>query len=145
MNSNSRFGLIVESWTRFWQTYITWFTWHFAIHMTILAGYFSLDAIQDRAASAALFIMIFAALGLGANACMVWYGCQTRKLAQRLAPGYVTEVTLGGALSRYAGWATLITGVLLNVMWLKIWLDALAIRHQSDVSCDLMLGMCPSG
>lgn len=48
MKAEDEVRLIQDALIKFWQMYMTWFTWHFGLHMVALGGIFSVKYLVDR-------------------------------------------------------------------------------------------------
>jgi hypothetical protein len=86
MDSKEEIKLIQDAWIKLWHTYITWFTWHFAIHMTIIAGLVSIAALRGLNRTPLVFILAFSFLGLCATFAMKRYEKEIRERVNKLDP-----------------------------------------------------------
>jgi len=120
MKREDELKLIQDARIKLWHTYITWFTWHFAIHMTIIAGLLTIPALSGVDRKALIFIIAFAALGFGASIAMIVYQFQVRNRAHCLDDA-LSWSAFGGGLAEYARWATFATNLLLLAMWFWIY------------------------
>ena len=114
--------LLQDSWIKIWQTYMTWFTWHFGIHIVAMGGIFAKRPLWFEGVAASVFMVFFTTLAIIASWAMITYDNETRQRAHCLAKNSAvgTNVILGGAVIRVARWATGITNLFVLVAWVFI-------------------------
>jgi hypothetical protein len=123
MDANEELKLLHDGWTAFWSTYITWFTWHFAIHVTVLTAFIAGSAqfpkLQNLLEPALILVTILAGLGFAATIAMRFYEREIFERAEEIEHG-INHAVLGGSLVRYATVATICTNGLLFAFWIYL-------------------------
>jgi hypothetical protein len=110
--------LLHDSWVRLWQTYVTWFTWHFGLHIATFAGLFQIVTLRPNAVGVAKFLIAFAVLGLLEAIAALIFDLQVKRRAKILGKGIgSTAAIFGGFLTQYAGPAMILTNLLVVVAW----------------------------
>lgn len=112
--------ILRDSWLTIWRTYMTWFTWHFGIHVVAL-WIVTTRATPHQAAAAAVFMVAVAGLGLTASAKMHAYDRSTQNAINSLPDEkHLNELIFGGEVVRYARFATTMTTALVVVAWCSL-------------------------
>jgi hypothetical protein len=117
MNADCELRLLQDSWTKVFQTYLTWFTWNFNTHILILGGVLSIQQLQRNSVLIAFLTLMFALLAVGASIAMLVYHNQIRHRAAELEPTTEAKLVFGGALSGYMRISTLLTNLILVAAW----------------------------
>lgn len=129
MEDMEQIKLIHSSWMMLWQTYITWFTWHFGIQMVILGGIFQFDNIQPIAGRVSAFCFCLTLLAIGASGFMIAYESELLNRLNELGIAKDSSVIFGGSLTLYASKATLATNVFLASAWAHIFWTRETLFH----------------
>jgi hypothetical protein len=116
---NDELRLIQDAWLKLFKIYITWFTWHFAIHMTLMYGLFSVERLRQHGRLALPFMIAFSSIGGATTIAMFIYRKHVQSRVKELNKE-LSWIAFGGVLTRYAEWGTLLTAVLVVAMWVYL-------------------------
>lgn len=125
--------LLQDTWIRIWQSFMRWFSWHFAIHIATIYGVLGAVQMQEHRVKVSVFMFIFGFLGACAAGAMCIYdhSARTRLESLRAAP-VANNVLFGGAILKLARWACLFTNILILLAWLIVATIAPTISGNSE-------------
>jgi hypothetical protein len=123
MDRDEEVQLVHSTLIEFWKLYMTWFNWYFGINITVFAVIFLKIISGPRIQIQLIAMGVFCAdvIALGAPIAMIMYTRAVRTRIATLNQEPISDEALGGLLTRYAGYATLATNLLLALAWLYIW------------------------
>lgn len=116
--NNENVKSLRDSHLKLWNMYITWYMWHFGIHVVAIGGFFSIDLLRENWCVISSIMLFIAILGVGTSAFMIAFHYIVLATGARLGDaGKDIDLLFGGFLGTYAGWATLGTGLVICGGW----------------------------
>ena len=110
-SQKSQWIILHETWLRLWQVYMSWFSWHFGIHVFAIGGTFSIGALTPRISLIGTVMAVFGILGLIGCMMMGHYHNAVLRKAEELV-GPESKLIFGGNIAHCAAPATLATNPL---------------------------------
>lgn len=110
--------LLQDGWLKIWQMYLTWFAWHFGIHVGALAAFIgNLDkrGVKENVLAIVLFMIALNFTSIVASWQMRKFDKRVYERAQCCAER--ADLLFGDPIAQTGRWATLASNVLILVAW----------------------------